>query len=124
MNKKNRTFKLHPNTIQQLKSLADSEKESQAKIIEYALDLYEQHVNDHKKRFMDIYHAIGEAEQQLEYTRDTDPTTGYYEPMTVEENFLSKDENEVYEFYGRMWNEMRRLPFFSEVEPTETENDF
>ena len=66
MIKKNVTVKLNPNSITQLKELASLEGESQSKIIKHALDLYEKSKNDHKRRYMNIYHAVGEAEQMLE----------------------------------------------------------
>ncbi|MFK7906823.1 MAG: hypothetical protein AB8B69_16945, partial [Chitinophagales bacterium] len=117
-----RSFKLTQNTINQLKRLSELGGESQAKIIEFAVDLYEQSRNDHKKRFMEIYDSIGEAEQQLEYKRDTDPKTGEYQ-LNTGKNFLSDEENEAYEFYGETWKKMRSLDYFSEVTPTILEDE-
>lgn len=122
--KTKRTYQLNNNTIRQLKELAKLEKQSMAKIIEYAVDAYEQSKNDHKRRFMEVYHAIGKAEQLLEYKRDTNPKTGEYDLTGKSGNFLTKEEKEVYDFYGKTWDKMRSLPFFSEVEPIECEDDY
>lgn len=124
MPKKNKTFKLSQETVERIDRLTGSLDESQAFVIEKALQEFEEGLNDHRRKFMELYRHVGKLMEELEIKRDYPQSSEDYTEQQLEDYFgLDKDEELIHEFYSKMWDEMRGLPFFSEILPKELDHD-
>lgn len=112
--KKPKAFRVSQETEDRFLRLSESTGKDQTYLLETALKEYEENHNDEKRRFLEIYNMIFDAAQLLEIKRDTNPETGEYDPSNPD-NFLAPAEQKVLDYYHRIWDEMRELPFFSQT---------